>query len=352
MPKLAIAPRLVATLLAFAPALAFGGVPAASAAEKVPIRFTLDWKYQGVHAPFLLAKEKGYFDAEGLDVTIDQGEGSAATVTRIASGAYDAGFGDINAGIQQTATAPQTAPVMVYQIYNAAPFSVLVKADSEIATIGDLAGRTVGGPASAAATRLLPALLAANGVATDSVSVLNMQPNLQEQMLLRGDVAASLVFNVTSYVNLIAQGQDPDRDFRWMDFAANGLDLYSNGVMVSRTLAAEKPDAVRGLLRAIDRALRETIADPQAGIAAVTATEPLVDGKAELARFDFAVRRVVATDETRRLGLGDLDDARLDRSIATIAAAYDLPRTPSAGEVFDRSFLPPLGERRLPGLAE
>lgn len=339
--------RPLAGALALATLWLAATLPAA-AAEKVPIRFTLDWVYQGIHGPFLLAKERGYFDAEGLDVTIDQGEGSAATVTRIASGTYDAGFGDINAVIQQAASAPDTAPVMVYQVYNAAPFSVLTKADSGIAEIADLAGKTVGGPASAAATKLLPLLLKANAVDPASVEVLNMQANLQEQMLLRGEVAASLVFNVTSYVNLLAQGQDPERDFRWIDFAANGLDLYSNGVMVSRRLATEKPEAVRGLVRAINRAMVEVAADPALGVAALTAIEPLVNAEAETARMRFALARVIETDEAKRLGLGDLDDARLGRAIGSIAEAYGLERSPDPSDVFDRSFLPPQAER-MPG---
>ena len=97
-------------------ALATGLVLSASGAfaqDVTKIRFSLDWKIQGIHAWYYWAKEKGYFAAEKLDVTIDQGEGSAATVTRIMSGAYDAGFGDADAVIQNAATKPADAPLMV-----------------------------------------------------------------------------------------------------------------------------------------------------------------------------------------------------------------------------------------------
>src|SRR5882757_3115387 len=343
--------RRFLNVLALAGCLAIPTATGSSAADPVKIRFTLDWKLQGIHAWYYWAKAKGYFAAENLDVMIDQGEGSAATVTRVMSGAYDAGFGDINAIIQNAATKPGETPVMVYMIYNKAPFALLTKVDGPIKSVKDLAGSKLGSPAGGASFKLLPLLAKQNGIDYGKISILQVSPSLQEQMLIQGQVDSVAVFTATSYINLVSLKLDPDKDFRWMYYSDLGLDLYSNGVMVSPKLAKEHPEAVRGLLRAINRSLRETVENPDAAIDLLATEEPLIKKDIEKRRLLYVYKTLIDTLEARDLGIGDVNDSRLTSAISTIATSFELPKSPAPGEIFNHTFLPAKADRIPPTIA-
>ena len=317
----------------------------ALAQSRTRLKLVLNWRWQGPQGMFLLAEDRGYFRAAGIDVTIDQGEGSAASVTKVATGAYDVGFGDINAAIALSAQRPAEAPLGVMMLFNRPPFCIAVRADSPIRTPRDLEGRTIGGPANDGALRLFPAFARLAGIDASRVNITNMNAQLREQMLNRGQVDG--VFGFVNTIRFSAQliGTNADTAYRWILYGDYGMDLYSNAIVVSRQLARDKPAAVAGLLRAINRGLADMLREPDAAVAAVARREPLINVQVERARLDATVRDEMNHPEIGRIGLGDVVDERFTRGIEILAQAQNLPRMPAMAEVFDRRFLPPLSER-------
>ena len=329
--------------LAVALALTAGSVAAAQAQTK--IKMILNWKYEGPQGMFFLADDRGYFKQEGLDVTFDQGNGSGAAVPQVANGAYDMGFGDVNALIEYTAKKPEGAPVGVFSLYNRPPFAVAVKADGPIKTPADFVGRKLGGPANDGALKLFPALCGIAKIDCAKVEISNMQPNLREQMLVQGQVVG--VFGYVTTLRFAARGigLDPDTQLRLIRFGDYGMDLYSNSIIVSAKFIKDNPAAVKGFLKALTKGVKDAMADPKAAVAAVAKREPLIKPDLELAKLQATMSDDMSHPEVATIGLGDIDEARMAKSIEILVKAKELPRTPSVKEIFDRSFMPPLADR-------
>jgi NitT/TauT family transport system substrate-binding protein len=319
-------------------------LPATSFAQ-TKIKMVLNWKYQGPQAWFFVAQDKGYFKAEGLDVQFDQGEGSSAPIAKVASGAYDAGFGDINALIDFAAKRPAEAPVAVYMLYNTPPFTIAVKKDSPIRTPKDFEGKTIGGPANDGALKLFPAFAKAAKVDASKIAFSNMAPNLREQMLIRGQVDGVFGYINTIYFSAKLVGLDPEKDLRFINYGDYGLDLYSNTILFSRNFVRDNPKAVQGFLKALNRAIVDSVANPELAIDSLMKREPLLKREVEKERLMATLKEEMSHPEIAKIGLGDVDSVRLKRSIDIVVDANQLTRTPLPEEVFNRSFLPARAER-------
>jgi NitT/TauT family transport system substrate-binding protein len=319
-------------------------VAKAPAAEVTKLKMVLNWKYQGPQGWFFLADDRGYFKAAGLDVTMDQGNGSGAPIPLVASGTYNVGFGDVNALIEFAAKKPEEAPIAVYMMYNRPPFTIAVRADSPIKTPKDLEGKTLGGAAGDGALKLFPAFCKITKIDCSTIKITNMQPSLREQMLMQGQVDG-----VFGYVNTIRfsaklMGVDPEKQIRWINYGDYGMDLYSNAIIVPKKLTKDNPAAVRGLIAAINHGLEDTLKDPDAAVAAVAKREPLINTKVERERLDATLADEMNHPEIAKIGLGNVDADRLKRSIDILVEADNLPRTPSVDEIFTPAFLPPVAD--------
>src|SRR5436309_9435317 len=135
-------------------------------AQETPIKFQLDWRFEGPAAFFLLPVSKGLFKAEKLNVTVDAGNGSGNAVNRVASGTYDMGFADMSALMEFHANNPTAPnkPVAVMMVYNNTPAAVLALKKSGIRTPADLNGKRLGAPVFDGGRKAFPIFAKANGV--------------------------------------------------------------------------------------------------------------------------------------------------------------------------------------------
>ena len=342
-----ISRRGVSALLGLAVAAALaGGIPGpAQAADPLKVRFILNWKFQGPQAWFFLADDKGYFKQAGIDIQLDQGAGSGAAVPKVASTAYDAGFGDINAITRFASKNKGKQPVAVYMIYNQTPFVIATPKSAKIMKPKQLEGMTLGAPVNDGAFKLFPAFANIAGIDASKVNWQHMKPNLRVTMLKQGKVQGVSGYHLTVLFDALRVGMNPDSDLDFMRFADFGMDLYSNAVMVSQEMLDKHPDKVKGVVGAINKAFWEVVANPEVGLDAVMRREPLLKRNSEKERLLATLKHLILSPEMKKIGMGDTDPARLKRSIDIVTRAFKLKRTPEPDEVFQPRFLPALKDR-------
>src|SRR5690606_38375083 len=219
--------HFIQTTAALAATLAFG-----SAHAQTPIKFQLDWRFEGPAAFFLQPVAKGHFKAAGLDVTVDSGNGSGGTVTRGASGTYDMGCADMAALMEFHANNPDAPnkPVAVMMVYNNTPAAVLALKKSGITKPSDLSGKKLGAPVFDAGRKAFPIFEKANNIT--GATWIAMDPPLRETMLANGQVDAITGFSFTSLLNLEARGVKTE-DIVILPYPDHGVKLYGNVIIAN-----------------------------------------------------------------------------------------------------------------------
>jgi NitT/TauT family transport system substrate-binding protein len=319
---------------------------AGAAQAQTALKLSLDDRLEGPAALFLLPHDRGYYRAEGLDVTIDEGANALEPITRVASGAYELGFADINALIRYRDQNP-TAPVKaVFMLYNKPPFAVVGRKSRGISDPKSLEDKKLGAPPAGATYDQWPLFAKLNDIDPAKVTIEKIGVPVRAPMLAAGQIDAVLGYSFRVYVDLKDRGV-PVEDVVLLPMANYGLKLYGSAIIVNTKLAAEKPEAVAGFLRAFLHGLKDTIRNPAGAADAVLKREDLGKREVELERLRMAIRDNIVTPEVRANGLGAIDGARLTEAINQIGLTYTFRTKPKASDIFDPSFLPAAADRKL-----
>ncbi|HET7670971.1 MAG TPA: ABC transporter substrate-binding protein [Burkholderiales bacterium] len=331
-------------IAAFIAALLFAGL--ALAQKETPVRFALDWRFEGPAAPYLVAIDKGYYKAEGLNVTIDPGTGSVEGINRVASGAYDVGFADINILVKYRDN-PRNLPVkMVMMVYDTPAFSIVTLKKTGIAKPKDLEGKVLGAPAADGAWAQWPIFVQANKIDASKVKVENIGFPVREPMLAQGKVDAITGFWFSSFMNLKAQGI-PDNEIVVLHMRDWGLDLYGNGIIANPDFMRFNPKAVQGFVRATIKGIQETLRDPDAAIESVMKRNQIAKRDVELERLKLSLQKNFVSPDVKKNGIGAIDAKRLERSIEQIGLTFQYTNKPKAADIFTSQYLPAREQRMV-----
>ena len=312
-------------------------------AQVTPIKFQLDWRFEGPSALFLTPVAKGYFKDAKLDVVVDAGNGSGGTVTRVASGAYDIGFADLAALMEFHANNPDAPnkPVAIMMVYNATPASVMALKKSGIKTPADLSGKKLGAPVFDAGRRAFPIFSKANHIT--GVQWTAMDPPLRETMLIRGDIDAITGFTFTSLLNLEARGVKAE-DVVVLPYPNYGVKLYGNAIIASPKILKDNPAAVKAFLLAFSRGVKDVIANPAAAIADVKARDGIVNVNLETRRLQLAIDTVINSPNARAEGFGQVNGPRLALMASQVSDAFNTKTRVNPDAVWNASYLPSKAE--------
>ena len=306
---------------------------------QTPIKFQLDWRFEGPAALFLQPAAKGYFKQAGLDVSIDAGNGSGNAVNRVASGSYDIGFADMAALMEFYGNNPDAPnkPVAVMVVYNNTPASVITIKGSNVKKISDLTGKRLGAPVFDAGRRSFQLFQDANKLGP--VNWTSMDPALRETMLVKGDLDAITGFGFTSILNLEARGVKPE-DIIDFPYAKNGVKLYGNAIIVSPKLIKENPAAIKAFLEAFTKGAKEVIANPDDAIQYVKQKDGIINVDLEKRRLRLAIKDAVVTADAKAEGFGTLSLPRLALMASQVSDIYKTKTRVNPDLVWDGSFLP------------
>jgi NitT/TauT family transport system substrate-binding protein len=302
----------------------------AQANDAVSLR--LNWYFGGLHVPFYYGKEKAFYKAEGIDLTINEGRGSANTVQVVAAGSDTFGLADSSSVIATAAKGADVKSVM--SLLNSTGFSVVSLASVGIRTPKDLEGKKLAVSPGDPLGQLFRALAASNKLDMSKISFVQVDPAAKVVAVLEKRVDALLGGADDQFFLIKYKGETPAA----MRYADHGANIVGMTILTRESTIKDKADLVRRFVRATARSWEEVKKNPEAAIDATMKVKPDLNRASQLDQLKVDIELMDSPNSKGRVGWGDQRD--WDQTLALLKQYRDVQTDKPWTAFHTNEFLP------------
>ncbi|MBM3538032.1 MAG: ABC transporter substrate-binding protein [Alphaproteobacteria bacterium] len=316
--------------LALAAVLAALVAAPATAQEAVSLR--LNWYLGGLHVPYYYGKDQGYFKAEGIDLTINEGRGSANTVQVVAAGSDTFGMADSSSVISLAAKGAEIKSVM--SLLNSTGFSVVSLASTGIRTPKDLEGKSLAVSPGDPLGQLFRALAAHNRLDMSKISFVQVDPAAKVVAVLEKKADALLGGADDQYFLIKYRGHEPHA----LRYADHGANIVGMTILAKQDTIKAKPDMVRRFVKASVRSWEESKKNPGAAVDAALKVKPDLNRQSTLDQLMVDFELLDSPNSKGRVGWGAEKD--WEQTIALLKQYRELETRNNWTAFHTNEFLP------------
>jgi NitT/TauT family transport system substrate-binding protein len=275
---------------------------AAPALAQDAVSLRLNWYLGGLHVPFYYGVDRGYYKAEGIDLTINEGRGSANTVQVVAAGSDTFGLADSSSVVSLIAKGGEIKSVM--NVLSSTGFAVVSLASSGIKTPKDLEGKSLAVSPGDPLRQLFEAVAAANKVDVSKISFVQVDPAAKVVTVLEKRADALLGGADDQYFLIKYRGQEPAA----LRFADHGANIVGMTIVARNDTIKGKPDLVRRFVRATVKSWEEAKKNPDAAVDVAMKVKPDLNRASTKDQMLVDFELTDSPNVKGRIGYGDQKD--------------------------------------------
>jgi NitT/TauT family transport system substrate-binding protein len=273
-------------------------------AQATDIGFILNWVAGGDHAPYYWAQQEGLYEAAGLNVSIEPGQGSQMSAQRTGLGRSQIGLSDLGTALVVMGHGADMVAVM--NVYANSPYGMYWLKSSGITGPEDFPGHSIGNPPADAARQMWPAFAESVGIPVDSVHWVNVQANAKLSAVKSGAIDITTSFYNIHHIFQREMGDDMGY-VAWKDY---GVNPYGNSILVNREFLESNREAVANFVEVTQQAFHDCVQEPEPCVQALVDANPGLQFDNELENWHL-VTELMSDETSQTMGLGYFDPQRM-----------------------------------------